>query len=80
MRILAFVMLAFAMGAAAGWILAMGVYTLETEWFGVRDHDGGGAMAYGLVIGPLAGLVLGTVVAAVTAMRLTSKAKPGAAR
>ena len=80
MRILAIVLLAFAMGAAAGWILAMGVYALETEWLDVGDHDGGGAMAYGLVIGPLAGLILGIVAAAVTAMRLTGRSRSGAAR
>lgn len=79
MRILALVVLAFVLGAAAGWFLAMGVYIVETEWLGVHDHDGGGAMAYGLVIGPIAGLVLGTLLAAITAVRLTSKAKPGAA-
>jgi apolipoprotein N-acyltransferase len=80
MRILALVILTFGLGAVAGWLLAMGVYAIETEWLGVHDHDGGGAMAYGLVIGPLAGLVLGTVLAAITAMRLTSKAKPGQVR
>jgi hypothetical protein len=51
----------------------MSVYIIETELLGAHDQDGGGAMAYGLVIGPFAGLVLGTVLAAITAMRLTSR-------
>jgi hypothetical protein len=77
MRILGWAILAFVFGAAAGWVLAMMVYTIQTEWFGVHDQDGGGAMAYGLIIGPFAGLVLGTVLAAVTAMRLTSRPRRG---
>lgn len=78
MRIVGLVILAFGFGVAAGWFLAMGAYIVETGLLGVHDHDGGGAMAYGLVIGPIAGLVLGTVLAAITAIRLTSKAKLGA--
>jgi Na+/melibiose symporter-like transporter len=80
MRIFALVVLAFVAGAAVGWLLAMGGYIAQTEWFGVHDQDGGGAMAYGLIIGPLAGLFLGTLLAAFTALRLTSRTKPDVAR
>ena len=80
MRTLGLTVLAFAVGAMAGYFLAMSVYIIETELLGAHDQDGGGAMAYGLVIGPFAGLVLGTVLAAITAMRLTSKPRRGEAR
>lgn len=80
MRTLALVILAFALGAVAGFFLAMGVYVIQTEWLGFPDPDGGGGMAYGLVIGPFAGLVVGTLAAALTLMRLTSKPRRGEAR
>lgn len=80
MRTLGLTILAFAVGAVAGFFLAMGVYIVQTEWLGVPDPDGGGGMAYGLVIGPLAGLVLGTLAAAITAMRLTSRPTRGGGR
>ncbi|WP_072392732.1 hypothetical protein [Hyphomicrobium sp. CS1GBMeth3] len=79
MRILAVMLLAFVLGATTGWILAMGLYTIQTGWLGVHDHDGGGAMAYGLIIGPLAGLFLGTVLAAYAGLRL-ARTKPDAGR
>lgn len=80
MRILAFVVLAFVVGAVAGWVLSMCVYIAQTEWFGVHDQDGGGAMAYGLIIGPAVGLGLGIVLAVLAALRLTSRPKQDAAR
>ncbi|MDQ8698133.1 hypothetical protein [Hyphomicrobium sp. LHD-15] len=73
MRTLGLSALAFFGGAAAGWLLALGVYLIQTEWLGVADHDGGGAMAYGLVIGPVVGVVLGAVLAVMTAVRLSRK-------
>lgn len=80
MRILALVVLAFVVGAVAGWCLAMGIYVAQTEWFGVHDQDGGGAMAYGLIIGPAVGLALGLVFAVLTALRLTRRPASGAGR
>ena len=80
MRTLGLTVLAFAVGAMAGYFLAMSVYIIQTELLGAHDQDGGGAMAYGLVIGPFAGLVVGTLAGAVTLMRLTSKPRRGEAR
>ncbi|HEX2841287.1 hypothetical protein [Hyphomicrobium sp.] len=80
MRILALVVLAFVVGAVVGWGLAMGAYIVQTELFGAHDQDGGGAMAYGLVIGPAVGLGLGIVFAVLTALRLTSRPRSGAGR
>ena len=73
MRVLVLSILAFLVAAVCGWFATMGFY-LGYLWIsGVRDHDGGGAMAYGLVIGPVIAVVLGASAALWTALRMTRR-------
>ncbi len=49
----------FVLGAIAGYALVFFGTILAWEILGVRDRDGGGHMALGLVIAPIAGLIGG---------------------
>ena len=71
MRVLIASVFAFLGGAIGGWLATMGFYLGYLAVTGARDHDGGGAMAYGLVIGPVIAIVLGAAAAVGTALRMT---------
>ena len=73
MRIAIASVLAFLGAAIGGWLATMGFYLGYLEVTGARDHDGGGAMAYGLVIGPVIAIVLGMAAALWTALRMTRR-------
>ncbi|MFT3665486.1 hypothetical protein [Piscinibacter sp.] len=56
-------LLGFVAGAVAGYVVLMVGYSVYTGLFKIHDHDGGGAMAMGLVFGPIVGLICGIVAA-----------------
>ena len=62
-------LLAFVAGLIVGWALPIVWYILATNYFGLFDRDGGGAMGAIFIMGPIAGLLLGIVVAIVTIRR-----------
>jgi Flp pilus assembly protein TadG len=55
--------LAFFGGAAAGWLMAMGLYVALSSAGLMFDREGGKAMAFAFVIGPFAGLICGIIAA-----------------
>lgn len=57
------VLLAFAFGAVATYIVVVGGTVVAWDLMGVHDHDGGGAMAMGLVVGPICAVVGGVLAA-----------------
>ena len=62
------ILLAFLGGLVAGEVIAIGIYILATNYLGLIDRDGGGAMGAAFFWGPALGLLLG-VTAAVLAGR-----------
>jgi hypothetical protein len=71
MYVLVLAGMGFGVGAVAGWLATMGFYLAYLAVTGANDHDGGGAMAYGLVIGPVVGIVAGVALATVVALWAT---------
>lgn len=63
------ILLAFLAGLIAGEAIAIGVYILATNYLGLIDRDGGGAMGAIFVWGPILALPLGFLAAAMTAMK-----------
>lgn len=63
------IFLAFVAGLIAGEAIPVVWYILATNYFGLHDRDGGGAMGAIFVMGPILALLLGAVAAIVTARR-----------
>lgn len=63
MRVFVGSVLGFVTGAVASYIALMVGYSVYIDLFKVHDQDGGGAMAIGLVIGPVVALLCGIVTA-----------------
>lgn len=63
------IVLAFIGGLVAGEGLAILGYIVATNFFGVFDSDGGGAMGAIFIIGPVLAVILATVFAVVAAAR-----------
>ena len=63
------IFLAFLFGLVVGEAIPIIWYILATNYFGLFDRDGGGAMGAIFIMGPIAGLLLGIVVAIVTIRR-----------
>ncbi len=63
------IILAFLAGLIVGEAIPIVGYIVATNYFGVFDRDGGGAMGAIFIMGPIAALLLGTVAAIVTAAR-----------
>ena len=61
--------LAFLAGLIAGEAIPIVGYIVATNYFGVFDRDGGGAMGAIFIMGPILALLLGSVAAIVTAVR-----------
>jgi hypothetical protein len=61
--------LAFLAGLVVGEAIPIVWYILATNYFGLHDRDGGGAMGAIFIIGPILALLCGTVAAIVTAIR-----------
>jgi hypothetical protein len=77
MRALLVAIVAFIAGLVGGWFASMAFYLAYLAVTGRHDHDGGGAMAYGLVIGPLVGIVAGIVLATVAVLWMTGGRRTG---
>jgi hypothetical protein len=76
LRIILLVLLAFVAGAVVAYLgLVLGV-TTYWELAGVHDQDGGGAMALGLVIGPIFAVVAGAVAAVVVGVWAANRRPP----
>ena len=70
MRVLFWSVLGFVVGAVVGYFAVILWYVAYTELFrGGHDQDGGGAMAAGLIIGPMVGLICGIITAAILGVR-----------
>ncbi len=63
------IFLALLAGLIVGEAIPIVWYIIATNYFGVFDRDGGGAMGAIFLIGPMLALLLGTVAAIVTARR-----------
>jgi polyferredoxin len=63
------IILAFVAGLIVGWAIPIAWYIVATNYFGLHDRDGGGAMGAIFIMGPIAGMLLGIVVAIVTIRR-----------
>lgn len=70
MRVLVGSVLGFIAGAIASYFALMVGYSVYIDLFKVHDQDGGGAMAMGLIIGPVVALICGIVVAVICGVRL----------
>ena len=63
------IFLAFVAGLVVGEARPIIWYILATNYFGMFDRDGGGAMGAIFILGPIAALMLATLAAIVTARR-----------
>ena len=63
------IFLAFLAGLVVGEAIPIVWYILATNYFGLFDRDGGGAMGAVFLLGPIAALLVGTIAAIVTAIR-----------
>jgi hypothetical protein len=63
------IFLAIVAGLVVGEAIPIVWYILATNYFGLFDRDGGGAMAAIFLLGPLLAVILGIVFAVVTARR-----------
>ena len=66
------IILAFLAGLIVGEAIPIVWYIVATNYFGLFDRDGGGAMGAIFLMGPVAALIVGTV-AAVIAARWTAR-------
>ena len=63
------ILLASLSGLIVGEAIPIVWYIVATNYFGVFDRDGGGAMGAIFIMGPILALLLGTIAAIVTAIR-----------
>ncbi len=63
------ILLAFFAGLIAGWATPIVWYIVATNYFGLFDRDGGGAMGAIFIMGPILALIVGSGAAIVTAVR-----------
>jgi hypothetical protein len=67
--------LAFVGGAVAGWVAALIAYIVYFEMTDAIDREGGTAMAVAFALGPLLGVIVGTVAAIITARAVSARRK-----
>jgi len=65
------IFLAFILGLVVGEAIPIIGYILATNFFGLFDRDGGGAMGAIFILGPLLAITLG-IVFAIVAVRRTA--------
>lgn len=65
--------LGFIAGTIVSYIAIMVGYSVYIDLAGVHDHDGGGAMTIGLVIGPVVALLFGIVTAVICGVRAAQR-------
>lgn len=63
------ILLAFLAGLIVGWTIPVVWYIVATNYFGLFDRDGGGAMGAIFIMGPIVALIVGTIAAIITAIR-----------
>ena len=63
------ILLAFLAGLIVGEAIPIVWYVVATNYFGLFDRDGGGAMGAIFIIGPILALLCGTIAVIVTAIR-----------
>lgn len=63
------IVLAFLAGLIVGEAIPVVWYILASNYFGLFDRDGGGAMGAIFIIGPILAVIVGTIAAVVTAVR-----------
>jgi hypothetical protein len=63
------IVLAFLAGLIVGWAIPIVWYIVATNFFGLFDRDGGGAMGAIFILGPILALIVGVVAALVTAVK-----------
>jgi hypothetical protein len=63
------IFLAFLLGLIVGEAIPIVWYIVATNYFGIFDRDGGGAMGAIFLMGPIVALLVGTIAAIVTARR-----------
>ncbi len=63
------ILAAFLAGLLVGEAIPIVWYILATNYFGLFDRDGGGAMGAIFIAGPILALTLGTIAAIVVARR-----------
>jgi hypothetical protein len=63
------IFIAFVAGLIAGEAIPIVWYILATNYFGLFDRDGGGAMGAIFIMGPIAALICGTIAAIVVGRR-----------
>ena len=73
MRVFIGCLLGFIAGAVVSYFALMVGYSVYVDLFKVHDQDGGGAMAMGLIIGPLVALICGIVADIVCGVRLAQQ-------
>lgn len=73
MFVLVWSMLGFIAGTIISYIAILVGYSVYIDLFKVHDQDGGGAMAIGLVIGPVAAVLFGLFAAVVCAVRAAQR-------
>lgn len=69
MRVFFWSVAGFIAGTIASYIAIMVGYSVYGGLFKIHDHDGGGAMAMGLIIGPVFALLCGIVSAVICGVR-----------
>ncbi len=62
------IFIAFLVGLIVGWAIPIVWYIVATNYFGLFDRDGGGAMGAIFIMGPILALIVGILAAVVTAM------------
>jgi hypothetical protein len=63
------IILAFVAGLIVGEAIPIVWYIVATNYFGMFDRDGGGAMGAIFIMGPILALTVGVVAAIVTAVK-----------
>lgn len=69
MRVFIASILGFIGGTIVSYIVLMVGYSVYADLFKVHDQDGGGAMAMGLIIGPVVALPCGIIAALICGAR-----------
>jgi hypothetical protein len=63
------IVLVFLAGLIVGWAIPIVWYIAATNYFGLHDRDGGGAMGAIFIMGPILALIVGVIAAIVTAVK-----------
>jgi hypothetical protein len=68
------ILLAFLAGLIVGEAIPIAWYIVATNYFGLFDRDGGGAMGAIFIMGPILALIVGTIAAIIAARRTARRA------